>query len=98
MEKHNNITSNKIVSKTSYEPNIQIYLEAAEDDVEQRNKIMNCKLSDDMIGLGKTPKKKPADQGQNKNGELDLTGIDDDEINEVFVDNNFCLKKKIFCL
>ena len=51
---------------------------------------MNCKLSDDMIGLGKSPKKKPADQGQNKNGELDLTGIDDDEINEVFVDNTLC--------
>ena len=51
---------------------------------------MNCKLSDDMIGLGKSPKKKPEDQGQNKNGELDLTGIDDDEINEVFVDNTLC--------
>ena len=81
---------NKIISKTWYITNIQIHLEAAEDDAEQRDKIMNCKLSDDMIGLGKSPKKKPEDQGQNGNGELDLTGIDDDEINEVFVDNTLC--------
>jgi len=59
--------------------------EAAEDDAESRSKIMNCGLSDDMIGLGKSPKKKPDKQGQEGNGELDLTGIDDDEINQMIV-------------
>ena len=53
---------------------------------------MKCGLSDDMIGLGKSPKKKLDKQGQKGNGELDLTGIDEDEIDQVFVGSTFCFK------
>ena len=53
---------------------------------------MKCGLSDDMIGLGKSPKKKLDKQGQKGNGELDLNGIDEDEIDQVFVGSIFVLK------
>ena len=50
----------------------------------------SCGLSDVMMGLGKSPEKKQRNtdkQGQDS-GELDLEGIDDDEIDQVC---NFCL-------
>ena len=62
-----------------------------DDEIESRRSIMNsCGLSDVMMGLGKSPEKKQRStdkQGQDS-GELDLEGIDDDEIDQVC---NFCL-------
>ena len=94
LEKLNYTTLNKIISARKKTSCVMNYgnkyflfekLEAAEDDAESRSKIMNCGLSDDMIGLGKSPKKKLDKQGEEGNGELDLTGIDDDEINQVLL-------------
>ena len=58
-----------------------------ENDEEFRNSLTNikCGLSDEMIGLGKQPTKKQISAVDEQNKELDLTGIDDDEINELIL-------------